>query len=148
MWLKREYDKGGKCTHFRIKHTGLGRAQNFSSRFVEGCIVEGTVTVGEGTLTLYTKPEKLKYTLKRRPGYYCASTGERIPISDVAWGSSRRGDLASREARAWLKAKGLPETDYEVTNAYECELDSAQHEKYRAMVAVSGNVVAACNTKG
>lgn len=147
------------ASHLRVLHTGVSEGQNFSTRFVEGGLVEGWLSFVElvdgkhmrikcehqsgQEPTGLTHPdgtpkmrpvysnEDLIYRVVREPGYYCVSTGDRIPISGMAWGSSRRGELAPKEAKAWLAARGLAPTDYEVTNAYECILDSDQHERFK-----------------
>lgn len=131
MLMQRQYDKAGKCTHVIVKHTGTDEAQNFSHRVVEGGIADGWIEVGEDYLQIKTDGEPLRYRLNRTPGYYCVSTGERIPISAMAWASPRRGELASREARTWLAKAGKEPTDYEVTNAYECVLDADQHAQFK-----------------
>jgi hypothetical protein len=146
MMLKRKHD-GGRCTGVQILHTGLKPQQNFSHRLIEQAMAEGWADISGNTLTLHADPEPLVYTLKRTPGYYCTSTGERIPISEVAWGRMRatgNGDLSRRDAVAWLAAHGKAQDDYDVTWAYECELQPEQHARWRAVTAVSGNVVAAC----
>lgn len=131
MLIKRQYDKAGKCTHVTVKHTGTGQAQNFSHRLVEGGVADGWIEVGDSQLVIKTDGEPLRYALNRTPGYYCISTGERIPVSAMAWSSSRRGELASREAMLWLAKAGKAPTDYEVTNAYECVLDADQHAQHK-----------------
>jgi hypothetical protein len=141
MLMKRHYDNAGKCTHVTVKHTGSSQAQNFSHRIVEDGVADGWIAVGALHLVIKTDGEPLRYDLKRTPGYYCSSTGERIPVSAMAWASPRRGDLASREARDWLAKAGKAPTDYEVTNAYECTLDPEQHDQFRAVLDAKGRVV-------
>jgi len=87
------------------------------------------------------------------PGYYCKSTGERIPVSPDAWAelfSARPGqaNMARREALTFLADKGKAADDYEVTMAYECVLAADQHEKFHGVRAISGNVVAAHTLAG
>lgn len=146
MLMQRQFSKGGKCTHVIVKHTGIEPEQNFSHRLVEQAVAEGWMRIDGTVLTVKAEPEDLVYTLKRRPGYYCSTTGERIPISDLAMGRMRAtgiGDLTRQEALAWLASKGRAGGGYEVTNAYECVLGDEQHDQFRAVRAVSGNVVAA-----
>ncbi len=129
------------ASHVWVKHTGTSPEQNFSTRFFEAGLIEGWLRmVDNGVLggqEIVIRAEcdsgmiDLVYKVKRTPGYYCVSTGDRIPISQTAWASPRRGELASKEAKAWLAARGLPERDYEVTNAYECVLDPDQHESFK-----------------
>lgn len=131
MLMKRQYDTAGKCTHVTVKHTGSSPEQNFSHRLVENGAADGWIEVGASHLVIKTDGEPLRYELKRTPGYYCLSTGERIPVSAMAWASPRRGELASREALSWLAQAGKAPTDYEVTNAYECVLDADQHAQFK-----------------
>lgn len=141
MLMQRQYNKAGKCTHVAVKHTGTSQAQNFSHRLVENGVADGWIEVGPSHLVIKTDGEPLRYALKRTPGYYCLSTGERIPVSAMAWASPRRGELASREARDWLQQAGKAPTDYEVTNAYECTLALEQHHRFRAVLDAKGRVV-------
>lgn len=130
-------------THIEVRDTGASPAQNFSHRFVEDGVAAGWITLTDATLTIKAEPEDLAFALVRRPGYYCTSTGERIPVSDTSWNSARRGELANREALRWLTALGKVLTDYEVTNAYECVLSAAQHEKFRKVPDAKGRLVGA-----
>lgn len=141
MMLRKQYDKAGKCTHVTVKHTGSSPEQNFSHRVVEDGVADGWIAVSPSQLVIKTDGEPLRYALKRTPGYYCLSTGERIPVSAMAWASPRRGELASREARDWLSKAGKAPTDYEVTNAYECVLAPEQHDRFRAVLDAKGRVV-------
>lgn len=143
MLLKRIYASDGTVSGVEIKNTGVSREQNFSHRLVEQAIVEGWAILEGNTLTLRGEPEDLVYTVKRTPGYYCTSTGERIPISAVAWGSPQRGVLARKEALTWLLARGKAASDYEVTNAYECVLAEHQHNKFHAVTDPKGRIVGA-----
>lgn len=146
MFLQRIHDRAHRCTGVRVKHTGLSPEQNFSHRLIEQAMAEGWVVIDGDTLTMQAKPEALRFRLRRVPGYYCISTGERIPVSDIAWTRMRStglGDLSRKEALAWLLARGRAQTDYEVTNAYECVLDEEQHAKYRAVKAPTGLLTSA-----
>lgn len=143
MLLKRIYADDGSVSAVEIKHTGTNPEQNFSHRLVEQAIVEGWASLDGDRLTLRGQPEDLAYTVRRSPGYYCTSTGERIPVSAMAWASPQRGTLARKEALAWLAARGKAATDYEVTNAYECVLDEAQHARFRAVTDPKGRIVGA-----
>lgn len=146
MLLKRITDPAGHCTGVQVKHTGLKPQQNFSHRLVEQGILEGWIQIEGDTLTIRAEPEDLRYHLQRRPGYYCRSSRQRIPISETAWVRKRStgvGDISRREAQAWLAAHAKKLDDYEVTEAYECALETALHQKYRAVRARSGMLVAA-----
>lgn len=147
MLFKPTRTKAGVITALQVKHTGLRPAQNFSRRFVEDGVAGGYMVLGEGTLTVKAKPEDLNYAVTRQPGYYCRSTGQRIPISAMAWASPSRDRLACAEAQKWLASQGLEATDYEVTNAYECVLNDKQHAKYRGVPGEAGYFVAANTLK-
>lgn len=155
MLMQRQYNGAGKCTHVLVKHSGTEPEQNFSRRLVLQAVTDGWMKIdgapGSQTLTIKAEPEDLFYAVKRQPGYYCISTGERIPVDDLAWSQMLQtgvGDLSRQQALAWLASKGKAATDYEVTMAYECVLGAAQHEKFRAVAAVSGNLVAAYMQEG
>lgn len=140
-------------THVEVRHTGSRAEQNFSRRLVEQAVLAGLMRIEGDRLYLKTAPDEddLSFALKRTPGYYQTSTGERIPISEMAMTRMLRtgmGDLTRAEAVAWLAARGAPQTDYEVTNAYECVLDEAQHAKYRAVPDAKGRRVAAHKLEG
>lgn len=146
MYLKRLYDDAGRVSRVEIRHTGVSAEQNFSRRLVLQACGDGWMRLANDQIVVIGEPEDLVYTIKRAPGYYCISTGERIPVSQLAWEqavSQPAAVLASVEARAWLAASGKSLGDYEVTMAYECVLSDDQHEKFRAVKAVSGNPVAA-----
>lgn len=149
MRLKRQYDKG-RVTHMLVEHTGTSPQQNFSDKLVEEGIDEGWMTVEGKALTMKAEPESLRYTILRTPGYYCRSTGERIPLSERALRrmATRQMETPRFEAQMWLASKGLEATDYEVTLAYECELDAGQHERFRAVRDAASNVVAAHTLEG
>lgn len=151
MLMQRQHDSAGKCTHVLVKHTGTEPAQNFSRRLVLQAVTDGWMKIDGDKLTIKAEPESLVYALKRQPGYYCISTGERIPVDDLAWSQmlqTGRGDLSRQQALAWLASKGKAAGDYEVTMAYEGVLGEAQHEKFRAVHAVSGNLIAAYMQEG
>jgi hypothetical protein len=135
MYLKRNYD-GQRCTHVQVLHTGTSPEQNFSRRLVMQAISDGWMRLEADKLIVKGEPEDLEFTVLRTPGYYCLSTGERMPISDLAWQqavSQPLATLATAEAQAWLATTGKARGDYEVTMAYECRLDAAQHALYRAV---------------
>lgn len=137
MLLKRHFANGADkaATHVEVKHSGRSPEQNFSDRLVDAAVKEGWMVVGEDTLTLKTEAEPLVFALKRKPGYFCKSTGEPIPVSEANWLRFRLANdqRASAEAKAWLAGKGLPANDYDITTAYHCVLNAKQHAKYRAV---------------
>lgn len=149
MRLKRQYHEG-RVTHMLVQHTGTSPQQNFADRLVEQGIDEGWIAVSGMVLTLKAEPESLRYSIVRTPGYYCRSNGARIPLSERALRrlATRQMDAPRAEALAWLASQGLAADDYDVTLAYECELDAEQHERYRATRDAASNVVAAHTLEG
>lgn len=137
MEFKRQFTKDASgqlvCTGVLVKHTGTDAEQKFSRRMVEQAMAEGWMRIEGNQLIVAAQPEDLRYTITREPGYYVASTGERIPVSSAAWTrlvANGAGDISSKEVRAWLAKRGLEETDYELPMAYECVLDAAQHAEF------------------
>lgn len=153
MKLKRHYDpasigegKTPRVTHVEVIHTGLTADQNFDDGMIDKAVLEGWASLSADTLTLKTDGEPLVYAVKRAPGYFCKSTGERIPVSDKAWYSFRYGHdstLSRAEALSWLAAHGKAENDYDIAVAYHCELSAGQHAKFRAVTGAKGETVAA-----
>lgn len=145
MKLQRQYANGA-CTHVRVIHSGISREQNFSQRLVGQAMADGWMERKGATLILRTDGEPLRYAIRREPGYYCKSTGAAIPVSTFAWGqfmASGQGNLSRPEALAWLAAHGKAADDYEITTAFECTLDAAQHDQHRAVHDAAGTAVAA-----
>ena len=152
MLLKRVYGSSGEVAGVQIKHTGASPEQTWSASKVEQYMSEGWMAMrGDEIVITAEDGEELVYDILRRPGYYCASTGERIPLSEPAMSqfmNSTAATLAPAEARAWLTAKGLPPTGYEATRNYHCRLDSSLHAAYCAVVGPKGQIVAACRLEG
>lgn len=156
MEIKRRYDTTvtpPQLVGYTVVHTGNAALQRFSHRFVQDGMAAGLVHIEGDRLTLVCEPMNLHYTVQRVPGYYCKSTGQRIPLSDMAMTEAMTRQvaiLAPREARAWLLSYGLPATDYEAPKDFQCELDADQHQAMAAVLAPSGLRVAASslNTQG
>lgn len=110
-----------------IAHTGVDARQLFSTRLVEGAIGEGWMSLSKGKLTLHATSDDLVYAVKRVPGHYCSHCVAKL-----------EGEQAAKEHVAAAHA-GVPSPDknnpagYEKLNGYDCELDSAQHVKYRSL---------------
>lgn len=134
MMLKRLHDAAKQCIGVRVLHTGSTAPQNFSMRLVEAGMEQGWVGIEGDVLTLRSQPEALTYKLKRTPGYYCKSSGERIPVSATAWArllATGVGKLSRAEALDWLATRGLQPDDYDLCVQYECELNAQQHAKFK-----------------
>lgn len=134
-----------RVTHHTVMETGAGAEQNFKAAWVEQGVSEGWLTLAGDKLELKTEGEPMRYTVKRAPGYYCRSTGARIPVPELAWlRFALAGDSTQSRgsALAWLAANGKAPNDYEITAAYECVLDTKQHETFRG-VRHFANVMAA-----
>lgn len=132
-------------------HTGAEPAQTFRRGMVLEAVAAGWMRLQGDTLTLIAQQDTLTYTVNRHPGYYVKSTGERIPLSDLAMGqflTETVATLAPAEARAFLAGKGLDPTDYEATRNYHCTLDTEQHAKWQAVRNIAGNLVAAHTLEG
>jgi hypothetical protein len=133
MKLQRQYTDGA-CSHVRVVHTGTSPEQNFSTRLVDAGVAQGWVSVSGDRLLMKTDAAPLAYTVKRPPGYYCKSTDAPIPVSDAAWRILTRyaiTDEARPEVLAWLAAQGKAADDYDLSLAWECVLDAAQHDAFK-----------------
>lgn len=131
--------------------TGLTPEQVWSRRQVMQYMSEGWMSVAGKTITLTAKQDTLTYDVLREPGYYVTSTGERIPISDLAMAqfmTEAQAILAPMEARAFLAGRGLAPTDYTASRNYHCRLNAEQHAKWRAVRDIAGNLVAAHTLEG
>lgn len=146
-------DHQGKpiVTGVDVFHTGLSPEQNWDQGQVLQYASEGWLRLEGDQIVLAAEQDTLRYDVLRRPGYYVRSTGERIPISELAmqqFMTERVATLAPAEARAFLAGKGLAENDYEASRIYRCCLTAEQHEKWRAVRDIAGNVVAAHTLEG
>jgi hypothetical protein len=151
MKIERKFSADGKrCTHVVVHHTGTAPEQNFSDRLVDAAVSEGWIVISGDQLQMKTDGEPLRYQLLRRPGYFCKSSGESIPIGVEAWLRFRLANDSRQsraEALAWLAAHGKASDDYDITTAYHCVLDAAQHARHRA-VSEGGIVRRADETAG
>lgn len=139
------------CIGVELFHTGSTPEQTFKRRLVLDACAQGWMKVDGDKLTLASTSDVLTYAIKRQPGYYVKSTGERIPLSDLAMSEFLTeivANLAPAEARAFLAGRGLPADDYEATRNYHCVLNAEQHEKWRAVRDIASNTVAAHTIAG
>lgn len=151
MKLKRIHDAGGRCTGVDIVHTGVDPEQNWDQGQVMQYASEGWLRVEGDEIVLTGSGEELRYTIERRPGYFVASTGERIPVSELAmqqFMTEQVATLAPAEARAFLAARGLQANDYEASRLFRCRLNDAQHARWRKVFNRAGNDVAAHTVEG
>jgi len=134
MLLKRIYDtsdkKRPKFSHILVIHTGHSAEQNFKRQRVEEGVTDGWISLSQGKLILHAKPEDLVYSIKNSPGHYCLHCKSQIMSgADGAMSrlhvSTSHKDIASPDPQWPL--------GYRVTHAYECVLDAAQHEKFKAL---------------
>jgi len=126
-------------SHIEIKHTGTSPEQNFSDRLVAAGLAEGWITLGKGKLVLHGKPEDLNYAVKRLPGYYCCHCRSALPDAGtiVAPGvTAGMQHVADAHSEKESPDPGNP-AGYCRINYFECVLDSAQHEKFRARRAAT-----------
>lgn len=154
MYLKRKHDTSigpdGQpvltVSGVELIHTGLSAEQNWDRSQLLQYATEGWMRLVGETIEIVGEQETLVYDILRKPGYYVASTGEQIPISELAMGqflTEPVATLASAEARAFLLGRGLPQNDYDAGRVYRCRLRADQHEKWRAVRDLAGNAVAA-----
>lgn len=131
----------------RVNHTGQAAEQNWDRGQVLQYASEGWMRLKGDTLEITAENATLVYDVLRYPGYYVRSTGEQIPISELAlqqFYTEPVATLAPAEARAFLAGKGLPVDDYEASRIYSCRLRADLHEMWRAVRdPLSGNPVAA-----
>lgn len=115
-------------SHVEMKHTGTSPEQNFSRELIEHGMREGWVQFERGELLLKVLPETLRYTVKRTPGRWCLHCGVAL-LEDTDGAKSREHVKAFHD--------GVPSPDannpagYVKTHAYECALNTAQHEKFK-----------------
>lgn len=133
MRLKRFYkhDAAGNVAgldYVSVGDTGITPNQNFSSGLIDAAVSEGWATLSKGQLILHVVPEDLVYTIKRVPGRYCCHCGEKLP--DDATGELARSHVAREHSNAPSPDKQNP-AGYCMVNAYGCELNAAQHEKFK-----------------
>jgi hypothetical protein len=112
-----------------VEHTGARPEQNFSGGLIEAGVSEGWMSLTKGKLILHVKPEELVYTITRAPGRYCCHCGEKLP--DDATGEMARAHLAEKHKQQKSPDPSNP-AGYCMLNHYECVLEEALHEKYRA----------------
>lgn len=136
------------ASHVTCIHSGTSPEQNFSDRLVDTAQREGWIVIDGNTLLMKTADEPLRYEITRKPGYFCKSTGEAIPVTEANWLRFRMANdqRASAEAKAWLAANGKAADDYDITTAYHCVLDATQHANYRAVSPGGGLPAVAAHT--
>ena len=144
MLLKRQYDipvgwepqraPDGMLTNplpvqsLSLKHTGTHPEQNFSRRLVETGLIEGWVSMSQGTLVVHTDEEDLKYTIVRMPGIYCCHCAAKL--DDDATGASGRAHMHTMHADTASPDTTNP-AGFRQTHAYECVLDAEQHATWQ-----------------
>jgi hypothetical protein len=115
--------------HVVVRHTGTAPEQKFSAQTVEIGTREGWLRVRDGRIVLDVKPEALVYTIRRAPGRYCLHCGEKL--LDDEKGALARAHVAQEHPGLASPDPSNP-AGYEALHAFECVLDAAQHEKFRA----------------
>ncbi len=154
MKLKRLYspsvvgqDSQPMVTGVKVIHTGLEAEQRWDRGQLMQFASEGWLKFDGSQVTIAAENATLVYDVVTQPGYFVRSTGERIPVSELAmqqFMTEREAPLAAAEARAFLAGKGLAANDYDATRAYTFRLRSDLHEHWRKVVdPLSGNDVAA-----
>lgn len=131
--------------------TGEQPEQNWCRRQVLQYVSEGWMRLEGRQIVLQARQDTLHYDVLREPGYYVESTGERIPLSELAMAqfmSEPQAILAAAEARNFLASRGLEASDYTASRTYFCRLNDEQHQKWRSVRDRAGNLVAAYTLEG
>ena len=145
MYLKRLYGDAGRVSRVEIRHTGLSAEQNFSRRLVLQACGAGWMRLAGEQLLVVGDPED--WSTRSRARRATTASAPASASRSASWPgeqavSQPAAVLAAAEARV-ARRRRPASNDYEVTMAYECVLAEQQHEKFRAVKAVSGNPVAA-----
>ncbi len=113
-----------------LRHTGVSKEQNFSTRLVITGIENGWMHLAGDELVFKVRPEPLKYRVSRHPGRYCDHCGEKLSDDD-------RGELARLHVLTFHLGKPPPNaanpSGYMRINHFECVLDPEQHRRYHAL---------------
>lgn len=131
--------------------TGEQPEQNWCRRQVLQYVSEGWMRLEGRQIVLQARQDTLTYDVVQEPGYYVASTGERIPLSELAMAQfmgEPQAILAAAEARNFLASRGLEPGDYTASRTYHCRLNDEQHAKWRSVRDRAGNLVAAHTLEG
>lgn len=120
MQLKKVADKSGGGDRpwplDRVIALTAPARQKFSSRFVEGALLEGWLSMtgmnAGDTITLRVQPEELTYRIVAVPGRYCSHCDEKLP--DDAAGEQARVHVA-------LYHPDVPSPDPENPSGYRCD---------------------------
>jgi hypothetical protein len=126
--------------YIAIGDTGVRREQNFTRERIRDLGLLGGARIEGYKLILKTHPEPLVFEIVRFPGCYCCHCGALIESADDyvrTINTSQSG--AKARAHVVQKHAGEPSPDvnwpagYEVLHAYQCILDAAQHDRYKAV---------------
>lgn len=114
-----------KLTGVSVKHTGVSRAQNFSSKLVSTAVADGWMSLVKGQIVLHAREGDLTYKVLRSTGHYCCHCGERLPNE-----SDARAHVAANHAGEKSPDKNNP-SGYKLIDGYETELDEETHNRFR-----------------
>ena len=128
MLMKRFYDKtdpnNPRVAGVTVKHTGLRREQNFSSKLVAQAIEQGWMSIGRGAVTIHAKDGDLVYAIERGSGVYCCHCTQAL------------GDWKTAQAHVAAAHPGKPSPDtnnpsgYRKVDGYECLLAEESQKKF------------------
>lgn len=136
MLLKRHYKRGAEgnllspasLASVEVFHAGVNPEQHFSSGLIDAGVLEGWISLGQGKITLHTKPENLVYAMKRTPGRYCCHCNEKLP-------DDATGEAARSHVKLFHPGETSPDpqnpSGYCMLNHYQCVLDASQHDKWK-----------------
>lgn len=138
MYVKKIYEKGA-VVRWAIGHTGTDARQNFAENIITDGLAGGYMSIADGVLTIRAEPEDLRYKILRGPGHYCVFDGAKIEDARAEAGRDADGNIITRARRYVLEKFGdqkspHPEwpAGYAWLRHYECELEPAQHRKFKA----------------
>ncbi len=118
MEIKRIYKPGTQTVdHVEVRY--ITKTQKITQRTIDKGLAEGWMSIGNGMITLKSKPGDVSYKIVRIPGYYCCHTNVMLD-----------GEVAARRHVAEkFDGKASPDpanpAGYRKDNFYYCELVEA-----------------------
>lgn len=131
MYVQKLYHQDGplkgQVRAWKVGHTGYSARQNFRERDIHQGLADGFMAISGDRLLIKAEPESLQYRILRKPGRYCNHC--RLFLRDDGdLGAEMRTHVAKEHKDQDAPADG----HYVWLKHYECELNSAQHMKFRA----------------
>jgi hypothetical protein len=103
-----------------IQDLGATPNQHFTPKFVEAGLTQGWIDLDakKGTLTVNGENRSVGYIVKRLPGHYCLTCGEKLESDDK--GTMARLHLLTVHKGEKLRTTPEWPAGYERINYYEC----------------------------